>query len=201
MNKINPKIWIKNEKSIHAMSVKDLERKFQVDTTKGLSSIRAKEIHEKNRNNNISYTSILKAVFWSQADFFSILLGLTLFFSVILYVPLGRNSPSIANLISAGQITMFFLIKSFFVGIQEYNSIKSIRKLQSMNKSRVSVLRDSVWTSIPACDLVIGDVVEIRAHQHVPADLRLIYVENLFFDKSILTGDLIIWLFVRFNSA
>jgi len=190
MSKILPKNWIKTEKSIHTMTINELEKKFNVGITKGLSSIRAKQLLDEklNNRNKISYKSILKAILLNLVDFFSLVLWVTLFVTVILYEPLGQDSPNINQLIGAGQITLFFLIKSFLVGVQEYNSIESIRKLQSMNTSRVSVLRDSVWTNIQACDLVIGDVVEIKANQHVPADLRLIYADNLYFDKSILTG-------------
>jgi sodium/potassium-transporting ATPase subunit alpha len=59
-----------------------------------------------------------------------------------------------------------------------------------MLPSQVIVLRHGSSSSIPAADLVPGDVVEIRAGNKIPADLRLCQVSSdLKFDRSVLTGE------------
>jgi sodium/potassium-transporting ATPase subunit alpha len=59
-----------------------------------------------------------------------------------------------------------------------------------MLPSQVVVLRQGSSSSIPAADLVPGDVVEIRAGNKIPADLRLCQISSdLKFDRSVLTGE------------
>ena len=59
-----------------------------------------------------------------------------------------------------------------------------------MLPSDVAVLRDGAWRSMPAGDLVPGDIVQIRAGNKIPADLRLAEVSSdLKFNRSILTGE------------
>src|SRR5271169_2230530 len=59
-----------------------------------------------------------------------------------------------------------------------------------MLPSEVTVLRDGQWHAIPAAALVPGDVVQIRAGNKIPADLRLVEVSSdLKFNRSILTGE------------
>jgi sodium/potassium-transporting ATPase subunit alpha len=59
-----------------------------------------------------------------------------------------------------------------------------------MLPSEVTVLRDGDWHGIPAAALVPGDIVQIRAGNKIPADLRLAEVSSdLKFNRSILTGE------------
>jgi magnesium-transporting ATPase (P-type) len=59
-----------------------------------------------------------------------------------------------------------------------------------MLPSQVTVLRDGAWLSVPAAALVPGDIVQIRAGNKIPADLRLCEASlDLKFNRSILTGE------------
>lgn len=194
MNKVFPsKEWIfpktpRAQREIHLMSVKNLEKKFKVDITKGLSSAQAKELLEKNAKNQInnSYMSLLKAVFNGLFDYFSLILWSSLIIFVLLYQPIRVGDYN--NLVISIIVFICLVIKLCLICVQEYNSIKVMRQLQSMNSALVRVLRDSTWSTIKASELVVGDIVEIRPNENVPVDLRLISVDNLRLDKSILTG-------------
>ena len=59
-----------------------------------------------------------------------------------------------------------------------------------MLPSEVIVLRDGNWHAVSASALVPGDIVQIRAGNKIPADLRLAEVSSdLKFNRSILTGE------------
>jgi len=62
--------------------------------------------------------------------------------------------------------------------------------IKDMLPAAVIVLRDGTQTSLPAADLVPGDLVQLSLGQKVPADLRLLEVSSdLKFDRSVLTGE------------
>ena len=59
-----------------------------------------------------------------------------------------------------------------------------------MLPGQVVVLRDGSARSLHASELVPADIVQIRAGNKVPADLRLCEVSgDLKFDRSVLTGE------------
>jgi len=68
--------------------------------------------------------------------------------------------------------------------------MESLRKLSS---PAATVIRrhhgHSTIVSIPTSDITIGDIVELRTGQVVPADLRLFHTSNLEIDESLLTGE------------
>ena len=55
-------------------------------------------------------------------------------------------------------------------------SMSAIRHLAT--KSQATVLRDGSTTAVAVEDLVLGDIVELRQGQQVPADLRLLVGEK-----------------------
>lgn len=62
--------------------------------------------------------------------------------------------------------------------------------IKGMLPADVIVLRDGKQITIPAAELVPGDLVHIAMGQKVPADVKLIDVSgDLRFDRSVLTGE------------
>jgi sodium/potassium-transporting ATPase subunit alpha len=65
-----------------------------------------------------------------------------------------------------------------------------MKSIKSMLPSEVQTLRDGKYVSLPAADLVVGDIVQVHLGQQVPADLRIIDTSgDLQFDRSVLTGE------------
>lgn len=192
MKNILSRYWPKarNEKQIPKMSLNELQIKFNVDISKGLSTKFANEIQALNSAKRVVPPNCLfKKIFHGLTDNFSILLWISIVFYALLYGPLNGGHPDVNNLINIFLISLILLVKTILIVLQDYKSYKLMKSLQSKNMTRVSVLRDSCWTKIPACELVVGDIVEICSNERVPADLRLIVANNLFLDKSILTGE------------
>lgn len=52
-----------------------------------------------------------------------------------------------------------------------------------------TVIRDGVKKEILALKLVPGDIVEIKQGQKIPADLRVLFSNNMKVDNSSLTGE------------
>lgn len=73
--------------------------------------------------------------------------------------------------------------------VQEGKAERALESLRGMLAPMASVRREGRRQSIPATELVPGDIVLLEAGDRVPADLRLIAVENLAIDESMLTGE------------
>ncbi len=72
--------------------------------------------------------------------------------------------------------------------VQEYRAEQSAHALQQMLKVRASVRRDGRQFDLDAEELVPGDVL-LESGDKVPADLRLVQVNNLAIDEAFLTGE------------
>jgi Ca2+-transporting ATPase len=76
------------------------------------------------------------------------------------------------------------------VGVfQEYRAERALEALRSLVVPTAQVRRSNRTMTIPARELVPGDIVLLRAGSAVPADLRLIEGQELAADESTLTGE------------
>ena len=77
-------------------------------------------------------------------------------------------------------------IVGFWEEFQAGNAIAALKKRLALN---AKVYRDGNWTSIPARELVPGDLVRLRLGDIVPADAKLSNGDPLEIDQSALTGE------------
>lgn len=73
--------------------------------------------------------------------------------------------------------------------VQEGRAEKALAGIRGMLSADASVRRDGGWTTIPAAELVPGDLVRLAPGDKVPADLRLTQAHQLRIDESALTGE------------
>lgn len=85
-----------------------------------------------------------------------------------------------------GVIVLFAVLLGF---VQEYRAERAIHALGQMAAPTALTLRDGRETSIPARELVPGDVVVLSAGNRVPADGRLLDAVNLQVEEAALTGE------------
>jgi len=73
--------------------------------------------------------------------------------------------------------------------VQEGRAEHALEGIKSMLSAEAQVRRDDEWVSVPADELVPGDIVRVAAGSRVPADLRLIEASNLRAEEAALTGE------------
>ena len=71
----------------------------------------------------------------------------------------------------------------------EYRAEMAMEALRANIRHEAEVLRDGRSCRVPVTNLVPGDVVSLRIGALVPADLRLLSVEELECDEGVLTGE------------
>ena len=113
------------------------------------------------------------------------------FHNMLIYVLLSAClvTAILGHWIDASVILGVVIINAVIGFVQEgkaENALKAIRKMLSPN---AMVLRDGKQVTIPAKELVPGDVVLLQSGDKVPADLRLLRVKGLQIQESVLTGE------------
>ncbi len=117
---------------------------------------------------------------------------------------LGRQfySPLIFILVGASVLTIFLqewidtavILLAIFVNaglgfFQEYRAETTLEKLTTYVKERTRVIRNDVEQEIDSLLIVPGDVIRLSYGARIPADARLIEVNELSIDESVLTGE------------
>ncbi len=76
------------------------------------------------------------------------------------------------------------------VGIwQEHQAGEAVEALQRLGTASARVLRDGEPVTVPATEVVVGDVLLLAPGDRVAADARLISVQDLEVDEATLTGE------------
>jgi Ca2+-transporting ATPase len=84
----------------------------------------------------------------------------------------------------------FVVLVNTTVGVaQEVRADRTISALAQLSSPRVRVRRDGLEKSLPAVELVPGDVVLLAEGDIVPADCDLLEASSLLVDESALTGE------------
>lgn len=111
--------------------------------------------------------------------------------SPLIYILLAAAAVSLAlgDRVDAGFILFVVLFNSALGAAQEWRAEQSAAGLQQLITMRARVVRNAREQQIDAAELVPGDLVRIESGQRVPADLRLVHVNALSIDESLLTGE------------
>ncbi|AMA10870.1 HAD family hydrolase (plasmid) [Picosynechococcus sp. PCC 73109] len=80
-------------------------------------------------------------------------------------------------------------VNGIFSFWQEFQAEKSLAALKKVLPAQVKVYRDGALQSIPAVELVPGDVMQLEEGDRLSADARLVASESLYLDLSVMTGE------------
>ncbi|MFW6216588.1 MAG: cation-translocating P-type ATPase, partial [Desulfohalobiaceae bacterium] len=113
------------------------------------------------------------------------------FHNVLIYALLGAAAVTVLlqEWLDAGVIFGVTVVNALIGFIQEGKAEKSLESIQGMLAPKALVQRDGQHRSVPAEELVPGDVVLLKAGDKVPADLRLLEARDLQVEEAALTGE------------
>ena len=154
---------------------------LKCDVDHGLSSaesIRRRKVHGKNRLREIKPRSSWSILY----EQFKSLIVLLLLIAAALSFAFGDWIEGIAIII----VLLLNAGIGFYTEIRAVRSMESLRRLSTVD---AVVRRDGQVISVPAENLVPGDIVIIEGGDIVTADLRLLRASKLQADESALTGE------------
>ena len=167
-------------------TVKDTEEYLQTSMENGLSNIEVKKRQDENGFNELKQTkkkSLFVKFLEQFKDFMIIVLIIAAIVSGVVGVAQGEG-------ITDTIIILIVVIANAIIGVaQEAKAEKSLEALQKLSGHEAKVLREGSVQTIPARELVEGDIVVLDTGDYVPADLRIFEAVNLKSQEASLTGE------------
>lgn len=113
------------------------------------------------------------------------------FHSRLIYVLVGSATlaAAIGHVTDALVIASVVLVNAVIGFVQEGRAEEALEAIRAMIDPQASVIRDGRRLTIPADEVVPGDIVLLEAGDRVPADLRLVKARSLRVDEAVLTGE------------
>ncbi|DBA00203.1 TPA: hypothetical protein N0F65_007828 [Lagenidium giganteum] len=167
---------------------------FDVEEERGLDDARVQkqlEAHGYNELEKEEATPLWKLVLEQFDDaLVKILLGAAIV-SFLLAVFDGGHEEGISAFVEP-LVILVILILNAIVGVwQESNAEAALEALKDLQPENARALRNGEMVTIPARELVPGDIVEVRVGDKVPADMRLISMKTtaIRVEQAQMTGE------------
>ena len=183
LEKFSPRVIStqKGDHSWHAMGAEDVLEELETLAEHGLN---AKEV--ENRLQEFGPNRLTEA---PPTTFWQMLWEQFNSFVVIMLIVAALVSALLGDLIEAGAIMAIVILNATLGVIQERSAEQALAALQRLAAPEADVVREGSRQTIPADQLVPGDVVILEAGNYVPADVRLLEAINLRVEEAALTGE------------
>ena len=165
----------------HALSTEDVLRQLDTQTQAGLTSSEAAQRLERHGPNQLAEKP--------RPSFLHLVLAQLNNFVVILLIAASLISALLGEWVDAGAILAIVVLNSILGVVQESRAEEALAALKKMAAPEAHILRDGARISVPARELVPGDIVFLEAGNFIPADLRLLEAVNLRIEEAALTGE------------
>ncbi|CAB1417533.1 unnamed protein product [Pleuronectes platessa] len=178
----------------HKLTLDELSRKYATDLNNGLTNAKAAENLARDGPNALTpppttpeWVKFCKQMFGG----FSMLLwtGAVLCFLAYGIQAAMEDEPANDNLYLGVVLSAVVIITGCFSYYQEAKSSKIMDSFKNLVPQQALVVRDGEKKSLNAEEVVVGDLVEVKGGDRIPADLRIISASGCKVDNSSLTGE------------
>lgn len=163
--------------------LKDIKENFELlkSSESGLSSEEAARRLKERGPNELKETK-KKTTFMMFLDQFKD-------FMIMVLIAAAVVSGVIGELIDTIAIVVIVILNAIIGFVQEYRAEKAMKALKEMAAPTALAVRDGNAVSVPASELVPGDMVMLEAGRIVPADMRITEAARLKVEEAALTGE------------
>ncbi|KAL4818340.1 hypothetical protein BDW67DRAFT_190024 [Aspergillus spinulosporus] len=165
----------------HTLSPDEVLRELKVNSEEGLTAAEAKkrlELYGPNELEGGEGVSLAKIVIRQIAN------AMMLVLIIAMAVSFGIESWIEGGVIGA------VIGLNIVVGVyQDYAAEKTMDSLRNLSSPTGVATRDGKTNTIPATEIVPGDMIELKVGDTVPADVRLVDAMNFETDEALLTGE------------
>jgi cation-transporting ATPase E len=158
----------------------DVATRPVIDATTGL---RAAEVAERVRNGLVNDVPAAPSRTVGQIVRANVLTRFNFLMGSLAAVVLAAGHPGDALFLGV-------VFANILIGVvQELRAKRTLDRLAVLNAPRAVVVRDGEVHELSVGDIVLDDIIDLRAGLQVTADARVAVAENLELDESLLTGE------------
>ncbi|KAJ9543752.1 hypothetical protein OSB04_023459, partial [Centaurea solstitialis] len=186
-----------NQYAAWAKDVRECEQNYQVDKERGLSDGEVEKRLQKYGTNELEKhegQSVFRLILDQFNDTLVRILLAAAVISFVLAWYDGEEGGEMEITAFVEPLVIFLiLIVNAIVGVwQESNAEKALEALKEIQSEQATVIRNGrKISSLPAKELVPGDIVELRVGDKIPADMRVVKLvsSTLRVEQGSLTGE------------
>lgn len=172
-------------------SLQEVTRSLGTDPEAGLTEEQAAQRLEENGPNKLREKpprSFLMRFFDQMKDVMVIILIIAALISFGLSIYNAVRGQE-ADWIEPIVILVIVVVNALLGVIQESKAEAALEALKTLSAPMAKVLRGGQVRTVPAPELVVGDIIQVEAGDLIPADARLLEAASLQCDESALTGE------------
>jgi len=167
--------------SPHVLTIADVAKELGTNASEGLTSQEAETRAQKYGPNQLDEAPPIPT--WKRL--------LAQFTDIVIWILIGGAIISIllGEWVDAIAIGAIVLLNGLISFVQEMRAEESLAALRKLSTPNAKVFRSGHLQSLPSREVVPGDIIELDAGDHVPADARLTLSYGLTIQEAALTGE------------
>ncbi|CAH1373892.1 unnamed protein product [Tenebrio molitor] len=180
----------------HIIPLEELCHRFSTDPVTGLTSDQAAEVLKRTGPNMLTPSKkrseilkFLEALFQGFSGLLWIGSGLCYISVLVLYMTSEDNELDMDNVVLGAVLIIVVLVTGSFMYYQERKSQGIMESFARMVPAKATVIRGGQIEIIQSAEVVLGDLIDVKFGDRIPADLRIIHCQNLKVDNSPITGE------------
>merc|ERR1711874_509975 len=182
------------ELDVHKVEISDLLKRFNTNIENGLTSEQAKLGNEEHGLNQLTPPPTTPEWVKFCQNLFSgfaclLWVGAILCFVAYSIQATAYEEPPDDNLYLGVVLTAVVTVTGVFSYYRESKSAAIMESFKNLVPQYALVRRDGEKVTISATELTLGDIVEVKFGDRVPADLRVLEARGFKVDNSSLTGE------------
>jgi len=182
------------ELDVHKIELEQLYKRFGTDYNNGLTTAQAQAGIEQYGLNQLTPPPTTPEWVKFCQNLFSGFACLLWLGAILCFLAYGIQAsayeePPDDNLYLGIVLTAVVTVTGVFSYYQESKSAKIMESFKNLVPQYALVRRNGEKVTIPASELTLGDVVEVKFGDRVPADLRVVEARGFKVDNSSLTGE------------
>merc|ERR1711884_381359 len=182
------------ELDVHKIELNDLLKRFNTDYNNGLTTAQAQAGIEQYGLNQLTPPPTTPEWVKFCQNLFSGFACLLWLGAILCFLAYGIQAsayeePPDDNLYLGIVLTTVVAVTGVFSYYQESKSAKIMESFKNLVPQYAVVVRDNKKFDIKAEELTLGDIIEVKFGDRVPADMRVLEATNFKVDNSSLTGE------------
>jgi magnesium-transporting ATPase (P-type) len=165
----------------HSLTAEETLQTLETDSSSGLSQDEVRNRLERYGPNSLPAAERQSAIIRFLKQFHNVL--------IYILIAAAGVTALLGEWLDTGVILAVVVVNAIIGFIQEGKAEQALEGIRALLSLEATVIRSGKRRTIPAEDLVPGDIVILDSGDQVPADLRLIQSKSARVDEAALTGE------------